>query len=116
MLFEGGARRSGISGQRLTPTEAEMEQMPASYQGDDGLSIVYGRELIGVYRVFKRFDAIVRNRQYARPVPRRRSSSPWVGAGAIGIAACSRCDFPRIRYRGQDAGCRQPILIYRFEC
>ena len=36
--------------------------MLASYQGDGDLSITYGKELIGVYRVFERFNATVRQR------------------------------------------------------
>lgn len=62
MLFEGGFRRAGITGQRLTFTDAEMEQLFATYQGEDGLSAIYGSELIGVYRVFERFNAIVQQR------------------------------------------------------
>lgn len=62
MLFEGGARRAGITGQRLTYTDGEMQSMLASYQGDGDLSITYGKELIGVYRVFERFNATVRQR------------------------------------------------------
>ncbi|MFY1574180.1 glycoside hydrolase domain-containing protein [Verrucosispora sp. WMMD703] len=61
ILFEGGHRRAGISGQRLTYTDQEIEQMLASYQGDGSNSVVYGRETMGVYRCFEATNALIRN-------------------------------------------------------
>lgn len=60
MIFEGGFRRNGITGQRLTYTDQEVENLLASYQGTESNSIVYGRETMGVYRIFENFNTFLR--------------------------------------------------------
>lgn len=59
VLFENAAVE-GISGPRLTYTDTELRAIFARYNGTGSEAELYGRELLGVYRVFDGFNARLR--------------------------------------------------------
>ncbi len=61
VLFEGGAT-DGVVGQRLNYTDDELKILFGSFQGDGPASKVYGAELLEIYRIFEKYNKIVRDR------------------------------------------------------
>ena len=110
MLFEGGARRAGITGQRLTYTDGEMQSMLASYQGDGDLSITYGkkrhRRLPGL-RAVQRHRAATLTEQSHRPMKARTGS--WsTGVGRLTRNRPSWMTLSKCEAVNDRAGDREP--------
>jgi hypothetical protein len=59
VLLEGGSE-VGVPGPSLDYTDADIQKLFARYNGQGDAAQQYGTELLGVYHIFEKYNALIR--------------------------------------------------------